>query len=404
MTTNFGKMRAVKFRTMSDTERLNRIPSNLVIIAMVTLTFANSIPGGRILTLAIFSMAIFVPLLMKRQTWHGSVLLVALVSCGYYLTIILAHQVTNASMYNGFLLVSCIIMAVSLSSVTPSTQSIDYFLRTASTTGKILLFLGVAHTLIPESFHWNSKSGFLFLHLFFVLVGGRNTRVGVILYSLLWSYIAYFHDDRAYLIALLVLILAKTAWPLLSKSRALSSWVLWAFFALLAVVPYFYVKLSTSTYRARLDSLALEYGDSRFFSGRDVIWSRMYGEMEGQILFGGGHEISPSTLLGMDLSAHNTYVALASRTGVIGTLLFFLFCLTLFYTYKDVKQDRVISWSAAYSFAILFKQSTEISLTGNNVSLAIPSWLVLCFGVIWLNSRPIDGGPGVAKMPPGRKK
>src|SRR5699024_758106 len=97
------------------------------------------------------------------------------------------------------------------------------------------------------------------------------------------------------------------------------------------------------------------------------------------LLLGGGHEVVPPEFFGVGMSAHNTFISVLTRTGAIGLCLLLLMFYLVLRHYLQWHRDFHVRLSAAFTIAILFKNSSELSLLGNNIALSIVYWLVIGF-------------------------
>ncbi|MCK2199739.1 hypothetical protein [Corynebacterium callunae] len=375
----------------------------LATMACISLAFANTFIIARAGMVVIFALILVLPFFNKHSNWKNHLVNIPGISFIYYVLISLTfYPPTVASIYNGLVAALAIGVLIMLSTHAPSMDSLNLFIRLMSKAGKLILLLGLAWEILSFPIRWDTKTGFLFVFLFFVLLEKKSTWIGKVFYLCIWVVQAYLADDRTYLIAILVFLLSYFIWPFLARHQGLGKVVIATFLALLMLVPIIYVQLSVSRLRGRLDMFALQYTGGRFFSGRDIIWYHLLEDFwEGNTLIGGGHNLALTTLLGNTLSSHNTFIAVLTRMGFIGLILFLAIFFGLLTKYLKHSEHLIVRFSAAVTIAILFKQSSEFSLIGNNIAHSLVSWLVISFGLIYLNAlnREIENRQTVTEFP-----
>lgn len=359
----------------------------LMTVAVVAVVFAYGNQLGRAVLFGLFALALVIPFVLKSNRRNNALVAAVLIFSAYGVVVLLKEPLTNESAYNGILSIACVVLVLSLSRLSPAPLSIDMFATYVANMAFTLLITTVVLDVLGIQAHWPGRSGYLFLLYYFVLVAPNHSAVRKMVYAFLWVVQTYAADDRGILLAAAVLAVAWMIWPMLARNRSILHIAFVAFAGVLIAIPLVYVWLSRSQWRSTLDQLALDYTSGRFFSGRDAIWANMIeGVIENGVLTGGGHAVVPTGIFVDDVSAHNTFVSILSRMGVIGLLLFLVIFWTLLASYAVNWRVQNIRLSAAFTIAILAKQSTEFSMIGNNVSMAIMSWLVIGMGAIYQNS------------------
>lgn len=361
---------------------------SLCTVAVCITAFANSFSLLRAPFAGVFIVALVIPFLQRSCVRQRRFILAGALVFGIWnLLTLVIHPLDMRSFYNGLIAIACVILFVGLTRLSPNPPVLVALVHQMGWVVRALLLIGLVFQFAGSQLNWNSKTGMLWLLLFFVFIDPKVHRWTKLVFFSIWSLQAYAIDDRAYLFVPIFVFATYAAWPFLTRVKTLGALVMVTFFAILALLPVAYVRLSASQYRQPLDDLALQYSGGRFFSGRDVIWSHMLNAASDRnMVVGGGHAISPDGVFAHDVSAHNTYISVLARTGIIGLILLFLLFTAVFITYARC-EDPVIRWSAAFTVGILFKQSTEMSLLGNNVAIASLSWLIVAFGLIHLSSR-----------------
>jgi hypothetical protein len=356
-------------------------------IAVLSVVFANTFAPLKFGFYGLFGLALLVPFLSStRIRTDPNIAAAGLAFIAYNFIVLLMHPLNETSLYNGLLAMACVALVISFSGLRPEPGQLVAFVRQLGFVVRVLLIAGLLGRLTGLYNAWNAETGFLWVLLFFLLIDPKASRLSKFIFVVIWYVNAFSLNDRFYLLTPIVVFGVYFLWPALSRLRFFGALLLIGFFAALAIIPVIYVQLSFSEYRQLLDGLAIEYTGDRFFSGRDVIWYHLLNDAVNQgIAFGAGHATTPEGLFMHDVSAHNTYVSILTRTGIIGLSLFFLVFLMIFVKLAHNRFDPVVRWSAAFSIGILFKQSTELSMIGNNVALGIISWFIVAFGFIHVN-------------------
>lgn len=158
------------------------------------------------------------------------------------------------------------------------------------------------------------------------------------------------------------------------------------FFALILFVIFmitiFYPILGQSPYANDLNSWSFNLFGKRFFTGRETIWASLLNEFGKHPIVGYGlgtdfHDFDDSIK-----SAHNLYISLLLQGGILNLLLLLNILYQIFR--ELVKHEDVLSTVACILlFGILLRETFEITLTHNLLTLGIFYW---SFTGISLNS------------------
>lgn len=355
--------------------------------AVLAVLFANTFPPLKLAFYGIFVLAMIIPLLTpNRARPDGFMILAGFSFITVNFIVLVMHPLDGIAFYNALLAVACVTAAIIFTTIRPDPDQLYSFIRQLGLIARVLLILGLVGRVTEAFPSWNTETGFLWLLLFFVFIDPKISNLSKFIFTFIWMFNAYMVNDRVYLLVPFVVFIVYFIWPRITQSRVFGIVLLTLFFALLVAIPLLYIQLSFSEYREILDQVAIDYTGDRFFSGRDIIWFQLLNDAVNQgIAFGSGHATTPEGLFLHDVSAHNTYVSTLARTGIVGLATLFLVLVSFFVTMATKRLDPVIRWSAAFGVGILFKQSTELSLIGNNVALGVISWLVIAFGIIHYN-------------------
>ena len=364
----------------------------LLSILVFIITFANSGPSvPRILLYFAFAFVLvlgFIPLLKSKTKFFNSKVIYANLALVLFNVIILfAYYENFTSIYNGLLYIACILFFLVLMNFSTNLENVEAFIRYISIGTKILMMFAVGLSLSGIKFKWVSRTAFLFLLLYFILLDKKTKKYGKILYMSIWMLIAALDGERTFLLLFPVFLLLMAFIDWIFEHKKLYKFIFVIAIILIISIPIIYVMLSHSEYKDLLNEYARKYTKGRFFSGRDAIWSNMFEYyLKGNIFFGNGHHVGPDTIYGSDLSSHNTYMSILVRTGIIGLSLFFNFLWSIWNRYLKFKNIEAIKLSAVFLFITMLKQSSEMALIGNNVSVSLINWLVIAFGFIYCNS------------------
>lgn len=371
----------------SSSQRIGALSFPPLVLVSLLLVFTNSFEFGRPLLLLVLVAAVALPFLSPRRApRHHTIEQLGALTVAFTISALAFRTLEWNAFYNALVMAVCIALVPAFARVSIRGEALVSTVRGLSLLFRVLLTLAWLLQIAGSLALWVNATGFLFLLMYFLIQDGTARYRTKLLWGAGWTTLAWINDDRAYVITLLVLLLAYAFWPWIAARPNVLRFFLLLFFGLLIVGPLLYMYASTGPYRAPLDNLALKYTGDRFFSGRDVIWSRILDSIGSDIVFGSGHSFSAVVIDGRSLSAHNVYISIVSRIGLSGLFLFFLTVGAIISSYARRMCEIPVRGSAAFSVAILFHQSSEMYLIGNNVALAIGSWFVICFGLILINS------------------
>lgn len=362
----------------------------LLSILVFIITFANSGPSApRILLYFSFVLVlVFIPLLKSRTKFFNSKVIYADLALVLFNAIILFVYYENfSSIYNGLLYIACILFFLVLMNFSTNLKNTEAFIRYISIGTKILMIAAVGLSLSGIEFQWVSRTSFLFFLLYFILLDEKTKKHSKILYMGIWLFIAALDGERTFMLLFPVMLFLMASVNWIFEHKKVYKFLFIVVVILIISIPVIYVMLSNSEYKDLLNQYAVRYTKSRFFSGRDVIWSNMFEYyLRGNIFLGSGHHVTPITIYGAELSSHNTYMSILIRTGMIGIFLFFYFLWSVWNRYLEFKDTEAIKLSAVFLIITMLKQSSEMALIGNNVAVSVINWLVIAFGFVYCNS------------------
>lgn len=141
-----------------------------------------------------------------------------------------------------------------------------------------------------------------------------------------------------------------------------------------------YPTLSSTRLGVALNDMSREIFHKNFFSGRNLIWSRLLTIINESPIFGYGLDRVPNDFFSTNISSHNLYLQTALQTGWVGVGLLLLL---LYHIYKSLllsgtKKGSIISCCL---LGILIYQCFEVSLTQNNWPEGLFVWTVFSLGI-----------------------
>ena len=238
----------------------------------------------------------------------------------------------------------------------------------------------------------NTLGAFAAAALFFMIVplGARRMRVARIIgvssaVALLWA-----SGSRTPQVALLVAAGVYVSWPLLIRSK----WVYQAVFLSWLVVGgafvYYYVSLSRSESMARV---AVEQVTGQgLYSGRELLWPVVLkyigqrpllgwgaGLDEGEVLLDAA--IGPNVQGASTMNAHNLFLAVALKTGLLGLFLQIAMLGSIWLKFYSGRYHPTVRLAAACFMGICVHQMFETSLINTNLSIGILFWSIIAIGL-----------------------
>lgn len=368
----------------------NRIEVLIAALLLTSIVFSNSgfLLSRGILYFVFIGTIIFTPVIRQKLYMnHWRIIGPAILLICYNIILILYKYESIESIYNGVIYSSSLLFFVILISGKYNYHSLNSFTKYVSAISKILITLNLLLLIFDIPLRWVSSTSFIFLFLYFIYLDDGTSKKSKLIFTLFWIITVVFNEARTFMLLVPVFIFLNLFSNKITENFVRYKIYFYIFGIFLFIIPIIYILLSESDYASVLNSYALRYTGSRFFSSRDLLWSQLLNNYyEGDIIFGGGHHISPSFLFQDIRSSHNTYVSVLIRTGVLGSVLFLYFLKSIWIRYYELKDIPAIRLSAIFFIILLLKQSSELLLIGNNISVSIFSWLVMAYGLMYGNS------------------
>lgn len=197
----------------------------------------------------------------------------------------------------------------------------------------------------------------------------------------LWVLITYKIGARAQIISYIlfgiILFFLKNR---SEKKQKVIDYMFIVAYTFLNFFPLIYTYLGVSKYRSVLDLFAISITGSRFFSGRDILWSNVYVNSKTvfQYIFGFGLTYTEEAFR-TEMSLHSLYVTLFAEGGII---MIVLLGMIMFRMWKIINHNYTAMSGIVLAFimVILYKQSFDISLIENNLWVAFGVWVTIGLG------------------------
>jgi O-antigen ligase len=238
----------------------------------------------------------------------------------------------------------------------------------------------------------NTLGAFAAAALFFMFsdLGGRRLRlvriIGIILATaLLWA-----SGSRTPQLAVLVAGGLYLSWPLLIRSKWVYRAVFLSWLVAASAFVYYYLSLSKSESMARV--AVQELTGQGLYTGRELLWPivlRYIGERpllgwgagldEAEVLLDAG--VSHSAEVASTMNAHNLFLAVAFKTGLVGLFLQIALLAAIWLKFYPGRYDPTVRLAAAAFMGICVHQLFETSLINTNLSIGILFWSIIAIGL-----------------------
>lgn len=228
----------------------------------------------------------------------------------------------------------------------------------------------------------NSLGMFVFLLYFFYLVNvKRSNKLFYLIPTLIVLITVYYSSSRSIILALVIVWLTYIFWGFIMKNKfRFLFYILVVIIAIMSFI-FIYPKIETWKNFSKLNTIMWEYTGKNLLSGRETIWKEILDAITEKIWFGHGAGTVPSTIQGIQLSAHNLYLQIVYQIGLVGLGLFLLIIITIWFGFWNGRYDKKVRLSAAFFVGILVQQSFEVTLTQNNMAMALMQWLIMGVGI-----------------------
>lgn len=195
--------------------------------------------------------------------------------------------------------------------------------------------------------------------------------------------LTYKTQARTAFIVCLVFVIVRFILQRKYLSQKVKIYAYWMLIAVCLLIPYVYIWLSRPKVKIgrRLDFFVTKYTGHQLFSGRNVIWQRVYDDIKEHYFWGNGigyriktTDIYPGTKV--DLSTHNLFLHIILQVGIIGLVLFCIFLFLLWKQWASGKSYRS-KCMIAFMSALLIQQVFSLGLVSGKMGYAICTWSLL---------------------------
>ncbi len=154
-------------------------------------------------------------------------------------------------------------------------------------------------------------------------------------------------------------------------------------------VAIFYMNIRSTEIGSVITNLSRLYLEKNLYSGRQEIWSAIVESMSFSDYFTGkGTAVLPSTVTGMELSAHNSYLQIIFQNGVFALLAILAMLYFALPSKAQLENDNTLKYSFIYIVAISFCALWEVFLLQNHPVISILVLIILASS--YLNKRKAD--------------
>lgn len=188
----------------------------------------------------------------------------------------------------------------------------------------------------------------------------------------------YFANSRSAMVSMVVFLLIRFLF--LRHKNWNRKYIILVLVTIFTIFPYVYMMLYQSSFKDSLDAFSWLFLRKRFFSGRQYFWGILIEYINNKFLLGYGLGVTPETLLGITYSSHNWYLQILLQMGLIGFLLLVNVLRNIWNTLSKLG-SKISANASAFIVGVLIWQCFEVSLTQNNYSIGILTWLVMGMGL-----------------------
>lgn len=193
---------------------------------------------------------------------------------------------------------------------------------------------------------------------------------------LMSSVLIFLTDSRKLLLGSLCGVAVYFLWPLFFRKRLIRIVGFLVFIFGIILFVYLYVYFSESSYSATIEDFVFTVTGGRFYNRVDL-WENALEVIGAKPFFGYGTGKTLSNL-GQDFySAHNLYLGVTIRVGIVGVFFLFLFFGKLWGFLEKFSNDKVVRFAACELLAIML-----VSLFGNIIIIGnTPCTLIVFIGL-----------------------
>jgi len=187
--------------------------------------------------------------------------------------------------------------------------------------------------------------------------------------------------ERASWLSLLAMFGTYWLWPRLSRARRLHRGYFVAILGMLVSFVFLYTSWTQDPTFQRYDQIIYAHTGKSLFSGRHNIWPLLLEVWGERPWLGLGAGFMPQKMLPYEVSAHNLFLQITVQVGLVGLVSFLFLLLGIWRAFWQARHDPLARASGSYFVGLLTYCVFEVTLTQNNLSLALFQWLILGIGI-----------------------
>lgn len=217
----------------------------------------------------------------------------------------------------------------------------------------------------------------------------RKIAIKVIALSIAWAIMSYIIGARAQVLSFIIFPITFALLSIKKIKRKTLDIAFVILFLVLNIFPLCYIDLSTNQIGNNLSEMSLALTSSRFFSGRDKLWSAAYDKIDtpSKLIFGIGINGTKQLINEKGMSLHNLYVTCLTEGGLVFVT---LLGVALLLTWRKLGENNTLlaKLTMAMFITVLYKQSFDISLIENNICFAVAIWSAIAIGCNAKSKKP----------------
>lgn len=228
----------------------------------------------------------------------------------------------------------------------------------------------------------NTLGLLLFCFLFYLFLNNlyKKNNLFFIFNVVVTLVLIYFSSTRSIFVGLFFVGITYLFWNVIIRRKKIFMFYFFVLMLTVVGIIYIYPKMIDWDNFYNFNDLVLNYTGKSIYTGRQLIWSKLIELIEQKIWFGYGAGTSVMDVLKIDLSTHNLYLQIMLQTGVLGIFTFILFLSSIWNSFWSGRNDIKVRLSASFYIGILVQQSFEVTLTQNNMPIALLQWLIIGTG------------------------
>jgi len=149
-----------------------------------------------------------------------------------------------------------------------------------------------------------------------------------------------------------------------------------------------YIWLKTTSIGNALNDLSLSIFNKNLFSGRIEVWEQIFHKIMEKPFLGYGVGVDARMFTEQRLTAHNFYLQVLLENGVVGLIIMLLVLFGIWKLLNRNLESFAARWSACFMLGLLVYENLELTLTQNNLSIAMFQWLIITFGIQFIIKSP----------------